>query len=113
MTDRYDGVERRDRQQQQDRHAGIERYIGVVLQGIVLALILWIGTSVLDLNKTAIRLEERYTAAAAAGTRVESDVSAIRNQLQTMNTSIQASTFKVEDLDRRVKGLELMKERIR
>lgn len=103
MSESYQG--------ESSRRSPFERYIGFVLQGIVLALILWIGGSVLELNKTAIRMEERYSASTAAGSRVEADVAAMRNQLQIMSTAIQGGVFKVEDLERRVKGLELHKDR--
>lgn len=95
------------------QRSGIERYVGPVLQALVLAIMLWIGSSVLDLNRTAIRLEERYTAAAATSTRVENDVAAIRNQLQTMSMAIQSGSLKTENLEQRVKGIELLKDRIR
>lgn len=109
MSEKYSGEERREH----EHRPGIERYVGPVLQALVLAIMLWIGSSVLDLNRTAIRLEERYTAAAATSTRVEADVSAIRNQLQTMSMAIQSGTMKTENLEQRVKGLELVKERLR
>ena len=106
MQEKYEGEERRTR-------SALERHVGIVLQSIVLALMAWIVSTVLDLNKTAIRMEERYIASSAVGTRVEADVAAIRNQLQNMNTAIQASAFRVDNLEQRLKGLEIMRDRIR
>jgi len=105
MSEKYDGQDR--------RHHGIERYVGPVLQAIVMALVIWIGTSVNELKEKAVRLEERYAAAQASSTRVETDVSAMRNQLQSMSMAIQSGGLKTENLEQRVKGLELMKERLR
>lgn len=106
MSEKYEGEERRSR-------SGLERHVSIILQSVVLALMAWVVNSVLELNKTAIRLEERYAAAQAVGSRVEQDVAAIRNQLQSMNTAIQSGAFKTENLEQRMKGLELMKDRIR
>ena len=106
MTEKYLGEERRAR-------SGLERHVAIILQSLVLGAMVWLVNTVLELNKTAIRMEERYIASSAVGTRVETDVNAIRNQLQVMNTAIQASAFRVDNLEQRMKGIELMRDRVR
>lgn len=108
----------REDEEQVDRlHAvgpsGLERHVQTILQILVVAGIVWLTSNIIDLSKTSIRVEERSTSVTASSARIEADIGSLKNQLLTMDRSIQSMAFKQEEFERRMKGVELLRERMR
>ena len=95
------------------RTSVLEKHVQTIIQVLVLGGIVWLTSSTIEFSKALIRIEVRSEAATATAVRVETKIGAVEAQLQVMERNIQEVTFKQDDLDRRMKGLELMRERLK
>lgn len=98
---------------QEKEPSAMSKHIGNILQAVIILGLGAVVTSVLSLREGAIRIDARSESTGASISRIEADISLMRKQLQLTDSAIQAGQFRLDDHERRLKGLELMKERNR
>ncbi len=93
--------------------SALEKSVIYLAQGAILIGVGWVISTVIDVKQSIVRIETRYEASVAASMRVDNELRSLRDRIQISDTTMQKHDFKIEDLERRIKGVELIKERLR
>jgi len=96
---------------EEGRPSGLERHAQTLIQMLIFVLVVWIGNTVFELSKTAVKVESQSVAANASSARVELKLSTMETQLQVVDRNVYIVTSRQEDFERRLKGLEALRER--
>jgi ribosomal protein L29 len=87
---------------------GFERHIQTVIQVVITALLLWIGSAVLNVRDSSIRLEEKYTQTRSDVVEIKAELAALRTQLAVASATGQTTTTQIREFEQRLTKVETM-----
>ena len=111
MSERYREGDEDSRDTGRRESTGLERHAQTVLSGLALLGVAGLVAMTVASDKSLSKIEIRSEVATQSAARLEAQITALDSKLLTMDRTIQSTVFKQDDLDRRLKGLELMRER--
>ena len=88
---------------------GFERHVQTVIQVLITALLLWVGSSVLSVRDSAIRLEEKYAQTRSDVGDIKTELAALRTQISVAAATSANAQQQIKDLEVRIIRLERVK----
>lgn len=88
---------------------GLEKHAQTAIQVILVAITIWVGSSIISLRDSSIRSEEKYTQMRESIVELKSEIAALRTTIANgaerdlaLSQAIRELTARVESLERRV-----------
>ncbi len=112
-SERYREGDEDGRNASNRQSGGLERHVQTLISGLVLIGIVGLTTFTISSDKSLAEIKIRSEVATQSAARLEAQITALDAKLLTMDRTIQATVFKQDDFDRRLKGLEMIRERLK